>query len=608
MRHSLIYCVVVFLVALGLPSFAQQAAPSGAKSTEQYSSSSARASNDEVQQLRTEVASQNQTIQELKSLVQQLAQRLDSNEARVLPASGTSGAHMQLLTYDPLASLQETEKSGASASAGAQALMPEKKPKPPSNRVEWTVGGTTIQLYGHADVSYDYVDNGLKPAIEATNGLIGSDPLLTTSFIQGRSNNGWLGQVSSNLSYFGVRGSHKINSYLTGIFQFETEVSYAATPGPTSDLQCKTCLGSRDSYIGVQGPWGAIKVGKEDAPYKRTIVPLDPFYNTIGDHRSIMGNSGGDNRAEFEGRISHAIWYESPTHKGLSAAILFSPGQNRASDNGVYARSEPNCSGGNGAFTLSFQNQANVAEGADLYSVAATDINPCNDGSWGNVLSASVTYRSHGLYGFGGYEHHGHVNRTTDLVGVADEAGWRFGLSYMFEKTGTTGSFVYEGLKRYATNTVSAVDGQPVKFPALDERTRPLATMTVISQKLSKKDVLSVDWIHAGKSPGDPGQCAVVTGTTCTGFADLAGVPGSPGSLVNDVNNSSNMYAAGLRHTLTRNMSTYFVFARQANHPDAHYDLGAVGHGVVVDKRDFTGKGFPGTRLQGISGGLTFDF
>ncbi|MGZ4836745.1 MAG: porin [Terriglobales bacterium] len=603
MRHSLIYCVVVFLVPLGLPSFAQQAAPSGAKSTEQYSSSSARASNDEVQQLRTEVASQNQTIQELKSLVQQLAQRLDSNEARVLPASGTQGAHMQLLTYDPLASLQETEKSAASASAGAQALMPEKKPKPASNALEWTVGGTRVQLYGHADLSYDYVDNGLTPAIEATNGLLGTFPN-----IPGRANNGWLGQISSNLSYFGVRGSHKVNDYLTGIFQFETEVSYAATPGPTSDNQCKYCLGSRDSYVGVQGPWGAIKIGKEDAPYKRAIVPLDPFYNTIGDHRSIMGNSGGDNRAEFEGRLSHAIWYESPTKHGLAASILFSPGQNRSSDNGAYARAEPNCTGGNGIFVISFQNQANVAEAADLYSVAPTDINPCNDGSWGNALSAAVTYKGHGLYGFGGYEHHGQVNRTTDLVGVADEAGWRFGLSYTFEKTGTTGSFVYEGLKRYATTTVSAVDGQPVKFPALDERTRPLATMTVISQKLSKKDALSVDWIHAGKSPGDPGQCAVVTGTTCTGFADLSGVPGSPGSLVNDVNNSSNMYAAGLRHTLTRNMSTYFVFARQANHPDAHYDLGAVGHGVVVDKRDFTGKGFPGTRLQGISGGLTFDF
>ena len=70
------------------------------------------------------------------------------------------------------------------------------------------------------------------------------------------------------------------------------------TPGPTSDLQCKYCLGSRDTYVGISGPWGAVKLGKEDAPYKKTTTgAFDPFINTIGDQRSIIGNSGGDNRA-----------------------------------------------------------------------------------------------------------------------------------------------------------------------------------------------------------------------------------------------------------------------------------------------------------------------
>ena len=55
-------------------------------------------------------------------------------------------------------------------------------------------------------------------------------------------------------------------------------------------------------------------------------------------------------------------------------------------------------------------------------------------------------------------------------------------------------------------------------------------------------------------------------------------------------------------------MATYFVYARQQNHTDAHYDLGAVGHGIQVDKRDFLGTGFPGTKLQGLSAGVTFDF
>jgi predicted porin len=348
--------------------------------------------------------------------------------------------------------------------------------------------------------------------------------------------------------------------------------------------------------VGVSGPWGAIKLGKEDAPYKKTTTgAFDPFLNSIGDARSIMGNSGGDNRAEFMGRVSHAIWYESPNYKGLSASLLFSPGQNRSSDNGGYPRGEPNCAGGNGAFTLSWANKGNVPE-----ALLDSNTNPCNDGAFGNVLSAAATYRGYGLYAFGGYEHHAQVNRIGDLVGVADEAAWKFGLEYTFKKTGTTPSFVYEKLKRYGATAISAADGQPIVDPTLNERSRPNATWLALRQKLTNKDTLNFSWIYSGKTPGDPGNCAPEALGNC-----LEDQPFTP---VNTINNSTNMYAVGVKHTLSRNMSTYFVYARQANHADAHYDLGSTGHGIVVDKKDFTGASFNGTTIQGLSGGLTFDF
>jgi predicted porin len=597
MRRSLItsLVVVVCLVVLGLPSYAEEPATPTDKSAKPYSSSATSASKEDVQQLRGELASQQQTmasqqktIEELKAMVSEMAQRLGTIDARVLPTAGTQGAQMKTLGYR-VPSLEEALYGAAASGQAAQAnLVNQKAPeKKPSNNLEWTVGGTKVQIYGHSDVSYDYVDNGITAAMEATNPLLGS----TGAF---RGNNGWLGQVSSNLSYFGVRGSHKINDYLTGVFQFETEVMMSDTPGPTSDLQCKYCLGSRDTYVGISGPWGAVKLGKEDAPYKKTTTgAFDPFINTIGDQRSIIGNSGGDNRAEFMGRVSHAIWYESPTYKGLYASILFAPGQNRSSDNGGYPRGEPNCAGGNGAFTLSFANRGNVPE------VVVENINPCNDGAFGNVLSAAATYRGHGLYAFGGYEHHGQVNRLGDLVGVADEAAWKFGGEYTIKATGTTPSFVYEKLKHYGATAISAADGQPTVLPGLDERSRPNATWLAVRQKLTKDDTLNFSWIYAGKTPGDPGFCTTVSedGNTC-----LAALP------VHTVNNSSNMYAVGVTHRWSRNMTSYFVYARQANHPDAHYDLGAVGHGIVVDKKDFTGASFNGTTLQGLSAGLTFDF
>src|SRR3989449_10146758 len=135
----------------------------------------------------------------------------------------------------------------------------------------------------------------------------------------------------------------------------------------TSDAQVKQGVGSRDTYVGVQGNWGAIKLGKEDAPYKRTVARMDPFLNSIGDSRSIMGNSGGDNRAEFKTRVPHALWYESPKIKGFNASVLFSPGQNRATDNTITARVEPNCTGGHEP--------------------------TCHDGAFCNNLSAAGTYK-----------------------------------------------------------------------------------------------------------------------------------------------------------------------------------------------------------------------
>jgi predicted porin len=436
-------------------------------------------------------------------------------------------------------------------------------------------------------VSFDYVDNGISFAKEIAPGPNGANASLVDA---ARANNGWLGQVSSNSSFFGIRGSRRVNSYLTGVFQIESEVNFSGTPGPTSDLQCRQCFGSRDTYVGMQGPWGAVKIGKSDAPYKKVSSPLDPFINTIGDNRSIMGNSGGDNRAEFATRISHAIWFESPIHKGFSMAVLFSPGQNRASDTSAYARGEPNCSGGNGAFTLSPQNSANVVEGANLTNLTAAGIlagvpglalDPCQDGSWSNIVSTALSYKGHGLNAFGAYEHHSSVNRQVDYpagLGVADEAAWKLGAQYTFKKTRTTGDFTYEKLKRYSPAVA-----------AFNERSRPNAFWTAITQKITNKDDFNIGWAFAGKTPGDPDL----------GFAGLP---------ANTANNRSNLYDIGVKHWLTSKMSAYFVYARQANHADAHYDLGAVGHGIQVDKRDFLGSGTKGTTLQGVSGGMTYDF
>src|SRR5438445_2054159 len=201
---------------------------------------------------------------------------------------------------------------------------------------------TSVQFYGHLDLSADSATKGIE------QGGSGQNPAPTGKV-------GWQADVSSNLSYFGFRGDHDIGRGYKMVFQVETQVDVAATTGPSPvnqasqgnvDNKVLGALGSRNSFLGIAGNFGAFKLGKTDAPYKLSTARMDPFSATVGDYNSIMGNTGGDNRAEFDTRLSHAMWYESPKWGGASFSALWAPGQNRADDNSNNASGEPDWTGG----------------------------------------------------------------------------------------------------------------------------------------------------------------------------------------------------------------------------------------------------------------------
>jgi hypothetical protein len=413
------------------------------------------------------------------------------------------------------------------------------------------VGGGEVTLYGHADVSFDYVNDGLSSEPEAVG------------------NNGWMAQVSSNLSYFGVRGSRGLTDWqkLRGVFQFETEVQFTATPGnnaiqnggQATDTSIKAGLASRNSFAGLQADFGALKLGKTDAPYKTSTARLDPFANTPGDYNSIVGNTGGDNRAEFDTRVSHAIWYESPAWSGVNLGVLLSPGQNRASDNSITARGEPDCTGGNSPDPT---------------------VGGCTDGSFGTLWSAALAYTQGPLYAVAAFEHHAKVNRSGDdasnggpapagAVGVGAEYAWKLAVQYAFAQTGTTVNALYERMKR---------DGSVNNY---NERTRDVTTWLAVTQKVGEEEI-NLGWAHAGKTPGDPG----------TGPID----------------NQANMIAVGVKHRFDAKASVYLALAEQLNHKGSHFDLGASGHGIVVDCKDAAGACFPGTKIKAASAGFIYDF
>jgi len=475
---------------------------------------------------------------------------------------------------DDLKRALEQERAAPPAPA-APAPAPVSGPAmKPGDNIIFQVGGGEVQLYGHVDLSIDTQTSGLSGFINNGQPVTGK--------------NGWVPDISSNLSYFGIRGNRSVTQDLTALFQFETEVAFAATPGVSDQAPDTTAskfsLGSRNSFIGLRSKGaGTFYIGKTDTPYKSSSGRLDPFASTPGDYNAIIGNSGGDNRAEFDDRMPHAAWYQSPRFGGgFNFAVLVSPGQNRSTDTGLYAEGEPDCTAGNSSAGL---NGVNGQPGV------------CEDGSFDNGYSTSLTYQSGPLYALAAYELHSKVNRKGDevdpgTIGIRNEMAYKIGLQYTLP-THTTLNFLVERLKRDAIT------------PDLDERTRT-STWFALTQHLTPMDDLNFGWAHAGHTPGQP----------IGGIQDRNGnaAPAGPSA------NGADLLSIGYKHHFDKRTTWYATYSHLKNEQWGHYSLGAGGHGLPT--RNFVGDKFiggcqdggncgppfGGNTAQAFSLGMTYDY
>jgi predicted porin len=460
------------------------------------------------------------------------------------------------------------------------------------------IDNTIVTLYGHFDLSGDI----FNPSV----------------FDQGTKFG-----VSSNSSYFGVRARHNLAPYgyegWSVVAQMEAQIDAAAFPTE------RAALGTRDTYLGLEGPWGAIKAGKSDTPYKKATAAFDPFANTLGDYNSIMGNTGGDNRAEFDWRMTHAVWYESPIWEGFQFSALLSPGQNYAKDNSDYAYGDYfQCNGSSARGSGSnFPNTGGAIPG----NIGG---NGCTDGSYGNAYSAALTYKNGPFTAIAAYELHEQVNRHGDdglqpqllapvflpggplagplgtqvFTGVHNEWAAKVGGGYRVnDGIGDLQFYAYyEWLRREVL---------PFEQP-FNERSRD-GVFASVTQYVDKWAV-SFSYAHAFKTPGNPACLSFNTidaGAACAapGAFVQTGPNGLPSQFqANQFDDSASQYAIGARYRFNNWASWYVVGSVLTQGPGAHYCLGASGHGYQVCSRDAQNDTIGGATIKAATTGMTFDF
>lgn len=535
---------------------------------------------DEVTDLKAQLQALQQQMNALQQQLQKVTQKVEEQ-----PASAKAA-------QPPVMAVAAPSSGTAKAAGKSEHAFFERKP---GDRLTFYTPGGEITAYANLDLSIDYATKGI-------GGKLGDDGNPPVGRV------GWLPDISTNLSYIGVRGFQNVDGLpFKFIYQLETQldISAMAGTGESNSQQSnavKGALTSRNSYIGIASRgWGSLMIGKTDAPYKTSTARLNPFSAMIGDYQVVMANTGGDNRVEFGARLAHSIWYESPAYElskwgNVAFSVLYSPGQNRASNSDNLAAGESDCTGGN------------VPGSGGILPMT------CSDGAFSDAVSASLAYSRGPLFITAAYERHAKVNRSSDITGlygsgnaystllmnqdVADEDAGKIAAQYVFPTRTTLGG-IFETLHRYV----------PADLQFQNERQR-LGTWLVLSQPLTKTVGLHFGWAHAFRAPGDPGQ------HNDSFITPPGGVPGTDFTAGPNANNRANMFTVALKRQLTKSLGVYADWAMTANGPAAHYDLGAGGRAVTTDCHDaFAAAGglmgsnphcWTGGRLMGVSLGMNW--
>lgn len=113
------------------------------------------------------------------------------------------------------------------------------------------------------------------------------------------------GELESNASRIGLEGDYALSDSLKLIYQAE----YQVNPGDSNFTNFY--LTQRNTFIGLEGGFGTVIVGRNDTPSKQVQNGIDLFNDLNGDIRTLF-------RSEI--RPNDVIQYTSPTKSGFTAS------------------------------------------------------------------------------------------------------------------------------------------------------------------------------------------------------------------------------------------------------------------------------------------------
>jgi predicted porin len=167
-----------------------------------------------------------------------------------------------------------------------------------------------VTLYGRINIDAEVIINAKTGSTITTTGtttLPGDPP-------PGTKQN--LYRVSSNSSRFGVRGTESLGGGLNAIFQIESNVSADSSGGQ---------FATRETFAGLQGGWGTLKLGYFLTPYddiQGMFGSVPTLMTGILGSQGLWANGGAAVEAGgFDARVGNSVRYDSPNIAGFTGSV-----------------------------------------------------------------------------------------------------------------------------------------------------------------------------------------------------------------------------------------------------------------------------------------------
>lgn len=177
----------------------------------------------------------------------------------------------------------------------------------------------TVQFYGKLYPQATYgTSGGASDAGDVNATLVAGDAT-------GGSAGGGVSVDSSN-SYLGFRGERKLGSTgLKGIWQIEQAIEIDTGNGDAT-------FSNRNSFLGLSGGFGTVKLGHMDTIYKEFGAVVGMFGISSGNYISpseVLSKISYNGRGSFHVRAANSIQYLSPEFGDLQLGAQYSPDEGR---------------------------------------------------------------------------------------------------------------------------------------------------------------------------------------------------------------------------------------------------------------------------------------